>query len=212
VTGNKPSPDSTVIEAASTFSPLRHTIVRAMWASNLLSQTGTMIQVVGAAWLMTSLSHSANMVALEQTSTSSPIVFFSLAAGAIADLHDERLVMIAAQLFMMVTSILIGIMTWTGQITPHLLLGLMFLVGCGAALNNPAWQASIREQVPTPELGAAIALNSVALCGLQSRLGGRRHHRILDWRICCILRQRRVLGCSADGALGLATNSRTPYD
>jgi MFS family permease len=152
-----------VVEPVGTFSPLRHAAFRAMWASNLLSQMGTMIQVVGAAWLMTTLSRSANMVALVQTLTSLPIVLFSLAAGAIADLYDERRVMIAAQSCMVLTSIVIGEMAWTRQISSHALLGLMFLMGCGAALNNPAWQASIREQVHTRELGAAIALNSVAL-------------------------------------------------
>jgi Transmembrane secretion effector len=45
-----------------------------MWIASLLSNFGTLIQGVGAAWLMTSLAPSADMVALVQVSTVLPIM------------------------------------------------------------------------------------------------------------------------------------------
>jgi predicted MFS family arabinose efflux permease len=46
-------------------------------------------------------------------------------------------------------------------ITPWLLLLFTFLIGCGAAFNGPAWQASVAEMVPREDLPSAVALNSM---------------------------------------------------
>jgi hypothetical protein len=35
------------------------------------------------------------------------------------------------------------------------------LIGCGTALNNPSWQASVGDMVPRDVLSAAVTLNSV---------------------------------------------------
>ena len=110
---------------------------------------------------MTSIANSANMVALVQASTTLPIMLFSLPAGAIADNYDRRKVMLAAQIFLLVVSIGLSASTYLGLITPLLLLTFTFLIGCGTALNGPAWQSSVGEMVPRPDLPAAIALNSI---------------------------------------------------
>ena len=56
---------------------------------------------------------------------------------------------------------LLGWLTVEGAMTPWVLLFLTFVVGIGAALNGPAWQASLPEQVPRDELTASIALNGI---------------------------------------------------
>src|SRR5829696_6300155 len=72
------------------FSPFQSRIFLAMWIASLLSNFGSLIQNVGATWLMTSLAPSADMVALVQVSTVLPIMLFSLPAGAAADVWDRR--------------------------------------------------------------------------------------------------------------------------
>ncbi len=134
-----------------------------MWLAVLVSNLGGLIQSVGAAWLMTSLTGSIGLVALVQASTTLPIMLFSLAAGAIADGYDKRAVMLVAQAFTTTVSILLAACTWFGLITPWILLTFTFLIGCGTALNNPAWQSSVRDMVPRPDLPQAIALNSVGI-------------------------------------------------
>ena len=52
----------------STLKPLQYPVFRNMWFANLAAHFGTMIQAVGAAWLMTLLTDSAQMVALVQLS------------------------------------------------------------------------------------------------------------------------------------------------
>ncbi len=163
-----PAPDETIVRdrdstgfSASPLSPLKHNVFRAVWFASLASNFGGLIQSVGASWMMTSIADSANMVALVQASTTLPIMMFSLAAGAIADNYDRRKVMLAAQLFLFMVSIGLAASAYLDLITPFSLLTFTFLIGCGTALNGPAWQSSVGEMVPRSDLPAAIALNSM---------------------------------------------------
>ena len=127
----------------------------------MASNFGGLIQSVGASWLMTSLTPSPQMVALVQASTALPILLLSLCSGAVADNLDRRRVMLAAQGFMLLVSVALAAITFAGWITPWLLLLFTFLIGCGAAMNGPAWQASVGDMVPRAVLPGAVALNSM---------------------------------------------------
>jgi MFS family permease len=127
----------------------------------MASNLGGMLQSVGASWLMISLAQSADMVALVQASVTLPIMLLSLIAGAMADNLDRRKVMLAAQTFMLLVSAVLAVCAWTGLITPWLLLTFTFLIGCGGAMNAPAWQASVGDMVPRHELPGAVALNGM---------------------------------------------------
>src|SRR5829696_6400942 len=146
---------------ASMLAPFQHRIFLAIWTASLVSNFGSLIQGVGASWLMTSIAPSADMVALVQAASSLPIMLFSLLAGAAADVWDRRSVMLVAQVAMLLTSAALSLLAYLGFVTPWLLLGLTFLLGCGAALYGPAWQSSVGEQVPRHLLPAAVALNSL---------------------------------------------------
>ena len=143
------------------LSPFRHPVFRKVWIANLASQFGGLIQIVGASWMMLSIADSAEMVTLVQSSTTLPIVLFALVAGAFADSFDRRLVMITTQVFMLLVSVALAASAYLGLVTPWLLLLLTFLIGCGAAFNGPAWQASVADMVPRDDLPSAVALNSM---------------------------------------------------
>lgn len=144
------------------FAPFRYPAFRAIWIANLWSNMGSQVQSVGAAWLMTDLSHSHRMVALVQASTTIPIMLFGVPAGAIADNFDRRRVMLAAQTGMLVAAALLALATWQGVVTPWLLLAFTLALGIGTALNSPAWQASVRVQVDRADLPQAISLNTIS--------------------------------------------------
>lgn len=131
----------------STFAPFRHRIFLAMWIAAVAASFGSLIQTVGAAWLMTSLSKSAEMVALVQTASGLPVAIFALAAGAIADTYDRRKVMLVALSLTFVVSVVLTGCQLAGVLTPVSLLVLTFLIGCCLALYLPAWQSSVSEQV-----------------------------------------------------------------
>lgn len=153
---------SRLTRPGSTLAPFRYPAFRAIWIANLASNLGSMIQSVAAAWLMTDLTTSHRMIALVQASATIPIMLFGVFAGAIADNYDRRRVMLAAQIGMLVTSALLALMSWAGLITPYLLLAFTLTVGIGTALNSPAWQASVRQQVGLTDLPQAISLNTIS--------------------------------------------------
>ena len=160
MTHDKTDPVHTA-QQPSGLSPLRYPVFRKVWAASTLSNLGALIQSVGASWLMISIAQSADMVALVQASLTLPVVLLSLVAGAMADNFDRRKVMLGAQVFLFVVSVALTICAWTGLITPWLLLMFTFAIGCGAAFNAPAWQASVGDMVPRAELPGAVALNSM---------------------------------------------------
>jgi len=128
----------------------------------MASNLGGLIQGVGAAWLMTSIAQSADMVALVQTSTTLPVMLFAVLGGAIADGFPRRGVMLAAQSFMFVASVCLAVAGYLDLLTPWSLLTFTFLIGCGAAFHNPAWQAAVGDMVPRENIAAAVLLNSVS--------------------------------------------------
>lgn len=146
----------------SSLAPFRYPAFRAIWVANLASNMGSMIQSVGAAWLMTELTTSHQLIALVQAGATIPILLLGVFAGAIADNFDRRRVMLAAQSGMLLVSAALTVTTWIGALSPLLLLFFTLAVGCGTALNGPAWQASVRLQVGPKDLPQAIALNSIA--------------------------------------------------
>ena len=150
-----------VPQSLSALSPLRYPVFRGVWFASLISNLGGLIQSVGASWMMISIAQSADMVALVQASVTLPIMLLSLVAGAMADNLDRRQVMLGAQIFMLTVSVALSVCAWTGLITPWLLLLFTFLIGCGAAFNAPAWQASVGDMVPRTQLPGAVALNSM---------------------------------------------------
>lgn len=143
------------------FAPLSNTTFRDLWIANNISNLGGLIQGVGAAWMMTSISASENMVALVQASTTLPIMLFSILSGALADNFQRRQVILSAQIFMFVVSVLLAVFAYIGWIGPWTLLAFTFLIGCGTALNNPAWQASVGDMVPRQDVAGAVSLNSM---------------------------------------------------
>jgi len=142
--------------------PLKQPVFRRIWLASLLSNFGSLIQGVGAAWAMTQLTTSADMVALVQTASSLPIMLISIPAGAIADMFDRRVVGLVALVITVAGSAALSVLAYLGLITPFNLLAFTFVIGCGMALFGPAWQASVNEQVSSQMLPAAIALNSIS--------------------------------------------------
>ena len=81
---------SSTHEAAGLWRPLRTPIFRQLLIADVVSDVGTFMQGVGAAWLMVSLGASPLYVALTQTASTLPFFLFALPAGSIGDIADRR--------------------------------------------------------------------------------------------------------------------------
>ncbi|MEM7221169.1 MAG: MFS transporter [Pseudomonadota bacterium] len=148
-------------EPAGTFAPLGVAVFRRFWFANVASNFGSLIQAVGAAWLMTLIASSDTQVALVQASTTLPVMMLSLVTGAMADRYDRRRLMLWSTLFMLSVSVALTVCAYLDLLSAWGLLGFTFLIGCGFAVHNPAWQASVRDFVGMRMLPQAVLLNGM---------------------------------------------------
>lgn len=144
----------------SLLGPLHEPLFRSLWLAAVVSYTGSWMQNVGAGWLMTSLTMSPLMVGLVQAASSIAVFLVVLPAGAIADVVDRRKLLLFTQTWMVLSAAALGVLTLAGMVTPVLLLIFTFLMGFGAVLNDPAWQAITPEVVSHENFASGIALNS----------------------------------------------------
>jgi MFS family permease len=151
---------STASPPRNALGPLREPLFRTLWIAAVVSYTGSWMQNVGAAWLMTSLTMSPLMVGLVQAAGSIAVFMVVLPAGALADMVDRRKLLLFTQSWMVLAAAALGALTLAGKITPALLLVLTFLMGFGAVLNDPAWQAITPEVVSRRNFAAGVAWNS----------------------------------------------------
>ena len=166
----------------SLWRPLRTSTFRNLLIADVVSDVGTFMQSVGAAWLMVSLNAGPMYVALTQTASALPFFILALPAGAIGDIVDRRKVILRTEIWMVGVAGVLAAMTIAGKMSPVLLLVLTFALSAGDAFETPTWRAVLPELVPKEDLPAASALNGIefnfaravgpALAGLVIALAG----------------------------------------
>jgi MFS family permease len=135
-----------------------------IWTATVASNIGTWMYSAAAGWLMTELSVDPLMVSLVQVATSLPMFLFALPAGALADIVDQRRLLISGEIAILIVSVVFAALVWLDRVTPIRLLLFAFLVQVGAALVAPAWQSIVPQLIPKKEeLPAAVAANSVGV-------------------------------------------------
>ncbi len=144
-----------------TWRPLRAPIFRNLLIANVVSDVGTFMQSVAAAWLMVSLHAGPLYVSLIQTASALPFFVFALPAGALGDIVDRRKLILFSEIWMAGVALVLFVVTVTGHISPLLLLILTFAISSGDALESPAWRAALPELVSRDDLAPAAALNGI---------------------------------------------------
>jgi MFS family permease len=147
--------------SSSLWRPLQTPIFRNLLLSNVVSDIGTFMQTVGAAWLMVSLHAGPIYVALIQTASSLPFFLLALPAGSAGDILDRRKLILATESWMTGVALLIAVLTIAGLMSPWLLLLLTFALSAGDAFETPSWRALLPELVSKDDLPAASALNGI---------------------------------------------------
>ena len=102
----------------SPWAPLRSRIFLALFIAQLVSNLGTLMQSVGAAWLIGDLGGTAAEVALVQTMTFLPAFLVGIPAGALADVFDRRKVLLATQASMLLSAALMAVLTFADLLAP----------------------------------------------------------------------------------------------
>ena len=136
---------------------------RTVWLGAMASNIGTWMQnfTLGAfAWQLTKSPTFVSVTAFAQLG---PILVLSLVGGLLADTFDRRRLIAAAQAWQLVGSALLAVVTLTDRPNKVAILGCVFAIGIGNAINAPAWAAVLPSLVERRHLAGAISLNSTQM-------------------------------------------------
>ncbi len=143
-------------------SPLANPAFRAIWLAATVSFVGSFVQDVAERWIMLELTKSPLPSAMLSTAFVTASLVAMLPAGILADRRDRRTLVMISQTVQGVAAAIVAVLTFTGHLSPALLLGAAAIMGLGMALGTPAWNALMPELVARESVAEAIALNAVA--------------------------------------------------
>lgn len=155
--------ETTPAPAVSPWQPLSQPVFRMLWIATVVSNVGSWMSDVGINWSMLTLSADPLDIALVQAASSLPMFLFALPSGVMADIVDRRKYLLFSQLWVFIAAAGLTLLSFTGHVTPTVLLVATFLLSVGAAMSSPPFQAIVPDLVSKPELGSAVALNSLGV-------------------------------------------------
>ncbi len=126
---------------------------------SLISDTGTWMQVMAQAWVMSTLTNKAILLGLVNLFAGIPTLLLTMHGGAVADRYDKRMILIATQIWQMILAVALGWLVLTQRIEIWHVMAMAFLLGVCIAFEMPAISAFVPELVRHEQIGAAIAMD-----------------------------------------------------
>jgi MFS family permease len=152
--------------APSSFVALQHRNFRLLWAGQLVSFSGTMMQSAAILWHVSLLvpedrkALALGMVGLVRIV---PIITFSLVSGVVADVLDRRKLMLVTQGVMATFAGALALLTFRGLNVIWPIYLLAALGSAAAAFDGPARQSLVPNLVPREHLANAIGLTTIMM-------------------------------------------------
>ncbi len=113
---------------------------RMLWIATVVSNVGSWMSDVGINWSMLTLSADPLDIALVQAASSLPMFLFALPSGVMADIVDRRKYLLFSQLWVFIAAAGLTLLSFTGHVTPTVLLVATFLLSVGAAMSSPPFR------------------------------------------------------------------------
>jgi MFS family permease len=147
------------------FGPLQVRNYRLYVLSQVLTNTAGWAARVSQDWLMLTLTGSSAMVGLTVAFQLCPMVALSLLGGVVADRCPRRTILMVTQAVFGVSTLLVGVLTLSGDVRAWHILAAALLTGLATAFDSPARQAFVNECAGPRNLPQAISFNSVVFQG-----------------------------------------------
>src|SRR6476660_9404366 len=151
----------------STWAALRNPAFRKLWIAAVISGTCVAAHDSAATWTMNIFTGSPLLLSLMSTVASLPFFLFTLPAGALTDKVDRQKLVCTINVCMAATAFALAVLGWLHLLNPCLILGCVFFIGVGFAINAPAWTSIVPQVVSDRELPSAVTLS-----GLQFNISG----------------------------------------
>ena len=146
-------------ERQTAFSSLRHRDFRLLWLGQIVSVTGSQMQLAAINWHIYLLTHSALALGLVGACRAVPIILFSLVGGVVADVADRRRLMMATQSIMLACSATLALVTFRGLLHVWPIFLLTAIASAAWAFDTPARQALMPTLVPLKDFPNAVSLS-----------------------------------------------------
>ena len=143
------------------FRVLRDRNYALLFWGQLISATGTQMQILAIAWQVYLLTHSAIALGLIGLMQALPRLLFSLVGGVLADVLDRRKMLMIVNLAMMIFSAILALCTTLQMVTMVMIYLLILLTATASSFEFPTRLAMIPHLVPREHMADAISLNSV---------------------------------------------------
>jgi MFS family permease len=141
---------------------LAHRDYRNLVTGQVVSTTGSQMQLVAVAWQLWRLTGSPVALGAVGGVRVAPVILFALGGGVLADRLDRRRILLVTQTTLMLVSATLALATHLGFASPALLYALLALGGAAVAFDNPARGALVPRLVPREDLPSALGLNALA--------------------------------------------------
>src|SRR5499433_3337661 len=141
------------------FSSLHHRDFRLLWIGQIVSVTGSQMQLAAINWHIYVLTRSALALGLVGACRALPIILCSLMGGVVADVVDRRRLMIVTQTLMLTCSALLAIITFAGLTHAWPIFLITAIASAAWAFDTPARQALMPMLVPAKDFPNAVSLS-----------------------------------------------------
>lgn len=145
-------------ERYSAFTALRYRDFRLLWLGQIVSVTGSQMQLVAINWHVWLLTKSPLALGLVGLFRGVPIILCSLLGGVVADAVDRKRLMIATQSVMLLSAGCLTMVTFAGlnHVWPIYLL--TAISSAVTAFDTPARQSLMPKLVPAKHFPNAVTL------------------------------------------------------
>ncbi len=141
------------------FAALRHRDFRLLWMGQLVSVTGSQMQLAALHWHVWLLTKSAFALGMLGLFRGAPIILCSLAGGVCADAVNRKRLMIIMQSAMLLSATCLTLVTMTGLSRVWPIYLLTALASAASAFDTPARQSLMPTLVPARDFSNAVSLS-----------------------------------------------------
>ena len=143
------------------LAPLGHRNYALYWVGQLVSMSGTWIELTATTWLLYELTDSPFLLGLGGVFRAAPIFALALIGGAVADRVERRRLLLITQSSSVLTSLVLGALVASGQVAFWHIYLFNLLNATIAAFDAPGRQSLFPTLVPRGQMQNAITLNSM---------------------------------------------------
>ena len=133
---------------------------RLFWIAQIISVTGTSLQVIAEGYLIYEITDSAFWLGAVGFIALLPVIPISLVGGVLIDRVPRRKLIIATQTGLLLQAIVFALLTVSGNIQLWQMILLYFVFGALLAIDHPARRAFLVDIVDREQLSNAVALNA----------------------------------------------------